>query len=78
MEMDNQSWLGLVGIVIIIFQAIQVMQQRQHNIYVKWQNEKISNAMTEIGKIWVRINTHGHTVECNENDCKIKTTGIKL
>ena len=76
--MDNQFWLGLIGILIVIFQAIQVILQRTQNIYVKWQNERIEKAMDEIKKLWGRVNTHGHWIECTDRDCKPRTVGIDL
>ena len=76
--MDNQFWLGIIGIVIVVFQAIQVVQQRTQNVYTKWQNERIEKAMIEINKLWVRMNTHGHWLECNESNCKPRTVGIDL
>lgn len=76
--MDNQFWLGLIGILIVIFQAIQVIQQRTQNIYVKWQNERIENLVKETQKIWNRVNTHGHWIECTDKECKPRTVGIDL
>ena len=76
--MDNQFWMWAIGIVIVIFQAIQVLQQRTQNIYVKWTNEKIEGLVKETSKLWERINTHGHTIECTDKECKPKTTGVSI
>lgn len=77
-QASGQFWMWLIGVIIVIFQAIQVLQQRTQNIYTKWNNDKIEGLVKQIEAVWKRVNTHGHDIECNQADCKPKTTGVKL
>lgn len=68
-SLGSQFWMWLIGVVIIIMQAIQVLQQKRYS-------EKFSQICEEIKNLWSRTNKHGHTIECNHADCKPKTTGV--
>ncbi len=32
----------------------------------------------DIAEIWRRMNKHGHTIDCRERECAVKTTGVFL
>jgi len=62
--MDNATWLGLIGIIIIIMQIIGTAV--------------VCGVRADVKNLWSRVNTHGHDVDCSHDNCKPVTKGVIL
>ena len=64
----NQFWMWLIGIIVILMQAIQVIQNHR-------AAEKFSAICDEIKGLWKRTNKHGHSIGTDAAGKPI-TTGV--
>ena len=69
MEIPNSVWIGLIGVMLVIIQFVVLYTNQA-------MRREIDLLRKEISSLWTMVDTHGHTVECATNDCKLKTDKV--
>lgn len=68
-QATNQFWMWFIGLLILMFQGANALQ-------LFWFRTKFKDFEAEMKELWGRSNHHDHEIECNQADCKPKTTGV--